>query len=184
MDNATQRRRLLESLDRSLGTVHRTEIEGGIVQEGTSRGLHAHGPFRQWFPNGQLRLERHYRASQLDGLCRQYSSDGELLAEFVMTDGDGIFLEYWDTGKLKIRWWHFHLHDKHCGIMECFDINGEHATRTYTWKGGPCRTKKRFMAELEKCGLTIPPADKLNDPAVWAEFARRTREVPPPKKRN
>jgi len=59
--------------------------------------------------------------------------------------------------------------------METFDIEGENPLRAYTWKGGPCRTRKRLLAELAKRKLTLPAAATINDPCVWAEFAQRLR---------
>ncbi len=180
MDELTRK---LESLDRGPGTVWRQELEGGIIQEGTSRAGTPHGPFRQWFSNGQLRLDRYYRNGELHGVCRQYTPDGKMVAEFTMTNGNGVFLEYWDTGKLKLRWKRFQLAGMPCRIMECFDIDGGHPLRSYTWKGAPCRTKKRFLDELRNCGLTLPAADKIDDPDVWANFVQQAGNWVPPTSR-
>jgi len=96
--DAEKEKRLLESLDRGPGTVWRNEVEGGIIREGTTRGSRAHGPFREWFPGGQLRVERGYRNGKLHGLCRQYASDGRLLAEFTMQEATAFSCNTGTTG--------------------------------------------------------------------------------------
>lgn len=158
----------------------RREDEEGMVFEGSMRGGIPHGLFQQWYPNGQLRIQRGYQDGKLHGVCRQYAPNGSLLVEFTMNDGDGILLEHWDTGTLKLRWRTFHVVEKPCAMMEIFDIHGVHAIRSYTWKGRPCRTRKRFLGELSKSGLVLPIEEKINDPGVWAEFAQSARSTVPP----
>lgn len=98
-----------------------------------------------------------------------------------MNEGDGIFLETWDSGDRKLRWWQFHVGGRPCAWREFYDIAGQHPTRTFMWKGGACRTKARFLAELAKCGLALP--DKMEDASEWARFAEQARRwTPLPKK--
>jgi len=162
----------------------RIELEGGLVREGTmnNRGT-PHGFFREWFPNGQLRLEHQYDNGELHGICRQFASDGKLIGEFTMDHGDGICLEYYDSAILKMRLRQFHLGDKYCDMMEIFDIYGKHPIRAYTWKGHPVRTKKRFLKLLGECQLVLPPGDSINDPVAWARFAKEARAFVPKAKK-
>jgi antitoxin component YwqK of YwqJK toxin-antitoxin module len=74
----------------------------GIRSEGTLDEHGApHGVYKQWFANGQLRLERPLNRGRYHGVHRQFDQEGKLLCQFEMVDGSGCFVECYDTGVIR-----------------------------------------------------------------------------------
>jgi len=60
-----------------------------------------HGVQREWHPNGKLKSESPYRMHRRDGLFRQWDEQGRLIAQYQITDGNGIERIYNSNGQLQ-----------------------------------------------------------------------------------
>jgi hypothetical protein len=58
---------------------------------------------RQFHPNGVKAKEAYFKNNLYDGIVRQWSPTGKLLGKFKMSRGTGMFLEWFDDGKLKLQ---------------------------------------------------------------------------------
>jgi len=131
--------------------------ESGIRSEGTldERGA-PHGVYKQWFANGQLRMERPLKRGRYHGAHRQFNQEGDLLCQFEMVDGDGCFVECYDSGVIRFAMDIFILDGMACGIDEFYDIYGKRFIRTYNWAGRPVKMRVylKKVAELKKTRQT------------------------------
>jgi len=62
-----------------------------------------HGPYREWYSNGQLKTQTSYRAGQLDGSYQRWYANGEpqITARYLDNRRVGAFVEYYKNGKPK-----------------------------------------------------------------------------------
>jgi len=67
------------------------------------RGV-AEGTMRRWYPNGQLQIEREYKAGRIDGTDREYYEDGTLWKEgrFVADSAEGAWTAYFPNGRAEL----------------------------------------------------------------------------------
>lgn len=58
---------------------------------------------KEYWPNGQVKLERTYQDGTLEGISREYGEDGTLLAEdnYVHGKKNGISKRYYKDGRLQ-----------------------------------------------------------------------------------
>ncbi|MFH0984410.1 MAG: toxin-antitoxin system YwqK family antitoxin [Candidatus Omnitrophota bacterium] len=63
------------------------------------------GPYREYYPNGQLKNEEFYRDGQLDGPSRWYYKSGRLKGETFYKDGTlhGVFKDYHENGQVRFE---------------------------------------------------------------------------------
>src|SRR5436190_22901311 len=64
------------------GVAFSEEPNGGLSEFTYRDGL-LHGPTREWYGNGQLKLEVHYIENTCHGISREFDADGNLLVETV-----------------------------------------------------------------------------------------------------
>jgi antitoxin component YwqK of YwqJK toxin-antitoxin module len=93
-------------------TIETTEIkyQSGEVQFRFGQYLAAdgrrwvrHGPFREFYPNGQVATEGEYEDGLQQGLWRDYHENGQVAAEGYFVDGaeDGVW-QFWNAkGKME-----------------------------------------------------------------------------------
>jgi SAM-dependent methyltransferase len=67
------------------------------------RGV-AEGIMRRWYQNGQVQLEREYKAGRIDGMVREYYEDGTLWKEgrFADDKAEGPWKAYFPNGRVQL----------------------------------------------------------------------------------
>jgi len=61
-----------------------------------------HGPYRAWWPNGQLGTEGQYRYDKAVGLWKGWHPNGKLQGEESFADGRLVKGRYWDQNGKQI----------------------------------------------------------------------------------
>jgi len=59
-----------------------------------------HGVQREWYLNGQLKSESPYRMNRPDGLFREWDEQGRLIAQYQISNGKGVRRNYNSNGVL------------------------------------------------------------------------------------
>jgi antitoxin component YwqK of YwqJK toxin-antitoxin module len=77
-----------------------TLIADGSDIEGTLRDGALHGPWRRYYPDGQLLHETAYVVGKEHGTARQYDESGNLIGSYQMDHGTGLDLWYSAAGVL------------------------------------------------------------------------------------
>lgn len=79
--------------------------DGTLAREITRSGGELDGPWRLYYPSGQLEEEQFYVAGRIDGVERKFHENGQLAAEVHWTDGerDGDFRDYDRDGNLTMQ---------------------------------------------------------------------------------
>ena len=78
--------------------------EQGILEsEETRVSDQFHGPYKGYFPNGQLRMEANYEKDIISGDVKVYYPSGKLkeIVRFADNVETGPFIEYYENGNLK-----------------------------------------------------------------------------------
>lgn len=74
--------------------------EGQLWREAGYRGGKLHGTFRIWWDHGPLLEEATYKDGKEDGSTRQYDPDGILIGVYVLVEGTGVDLWFYERGQL------------------------------------------------------------------------------------
>ncbi len=63
------------------------------------------GVSKQWYDNGQLRVEANYKDGKLDGVYKEWYDNGQLRVEANYKDGnrDGVYKQWHDNGQLRVE---------------------------------------------------------------------------------
>ena len=79
--------------------------DGTLAREITRSGGELDGPWRLYYPSGQLEEEQFYVAGRIDGVERKFHENGQLAAEVHWTDGerDGDFRNFDRDGNLTMQ---------------------------------------------------------------------------------
>lgn len=73
--------------------------DGQVRYQATLRQNNQHGTVTRFHPNGQKQSEGTYRDGRPDGTFRAWSPDGKEIGSFVMKNGTGTFIEWYDDGR-------------------------------------------------------------------------------------
>lgn len=106
-------------------------------------GLH-YGPFKYFYPNGQLKQNGEYVEGKIEGMLRGFYMDGTLKEEVTHQEGvtEGPFKEYNENGTLKAEGRFTTKGDEEnleYGLIKLYDENGE-LDRKMVCKDGQCCT--------------------------------------------
>ena len=65
-----------------------------------------HGPYKEWYSNGQLKLSLNYKQGQLDGGYKRWFSNGQIHIKTRYSDNTrvGPFLEYYKNGRKRFEY--------------------------------------------------------------------------------
>jgi antitoxin component YwqK of YwqJK toxin-antitoxin module len=82
------------------------------------------GPYREYYPNGQLKDEEVYRDGKREGLSRWYYEGGKLKGEATFKNGEyeGLLRDYYENGQLKFE--AVYQNGKPDGPFKSYDENG------------------------------------------------------------
>lgn len=104
VETAHQDERVLRSVRYEVGgtSVARRiyDERGGLELEYALRDDKAHGPWRRYYPDGQLLQVGHYVEGKEHGVARQYDESGALIGSHEMVHGTGLDLWYSAAGVL------------------------------------------------------------------------------------
>ncbi|PJE28325.1 MORN repeat variant [Pseudooceanicola marinus] len=106
--------------------------DGTLAGEITRSEGKLDGPWRSYYPSGQLREEAFYKAGRIDGVERKFHENGQLAAEVHWTDGerDGAFRDYDRDGNLTMQ--------------GTYDMGQPSGTREAFWPSGALRAVRHF----------------------------------------
>ncbi len=135
-------------------------------------GIH-HGPFKYYYPNGQIKQSGTYGDGQIEGMLRGFYMDGTLREEVTHQEGmtQGPFKEYNENGTIKVEGSFTtkgQEEDLDHGLIKMYDENGTLNTKM-ACKYGTCCT----IWTLEKGD--IKPKNKLCK-AIVKEFGENKPE--------
>ena len=93
------------------------------------------GIYREYYENGQLKLECTYKDGQLDGISKEYYKNNQLSCEYNFKNGqlDGLCKEYYDSGKIKEEY--YCKNGEFEGIYKKYYTNGKEKSE-YNYKNG------------------------------------------------
>lgn len=93
------------------------------------------GIYREYFENGQLKLECSYKNGELDGISKEYYKNNKLSCEYHFKDGklDGLCKEYYESGKIKEEY--YCKDGKFEGTYKKYYTNGKEKSE-YNYKNG------------------------------------------------
>jgi antitoxin component YwqK of YwqJK toxin-antitoxin module len=98
------------------------------------------GPYKSFYPNGQLKLACVYKNNNIEGKWLQYYESGQLKEE-VLFEGNtenGPFKEYHPNGQLSVEGSYKEGDNEH-GPLKFYDEQGQHY-KTMECDMGICRT--------------------------------------------
>ena len=93
------------------------------------------GIYREYYENGQLKLECTYKNGQLEGIAKEYYKNNQLSCEYNFRDGklDGLCKEYYESGKIKEEY--YCKDGKFEGTYKKYYTNGKEKSE-YNYKNG------------------------------------------------
>ena len=93
------------------------------------------GIYREYYENGQLKLECTYKNGQLEGIAKEYYKNNQLSCEYNFRDGklDGLCKEYYESGKIKEEY--YCKDGKFDGTFKKYYTNGKEKSE-YNYKNG------------------------------------------------
>jgi antitoxin component YwqK of YwqJK toxin-antitoxin module len=64
-----------------------------------------HGECKQWYPNGQMKLEKTYKEGKLNGPCKEWYDTGVLKWKANYTDDqqDGDYESWFENGQIQFQ---------------------------------------------------------------------------------
>lgn len=109
------------------------------IEEWYEMGIYE-GPYRTFYPNGQIRLEGRYESGSMEGEWLKYYESGKLMEKVVMHENEenGPFIEYWENGNLKAEGAYIDG-DNEQGELKLYDERGE-LEKTMQCERGICHT--------------------------------------------
>ena len=93
------------------------------------------GIYREYYENGQLKLECTYKNGQLEGIAKEYYKNNQLSCEYNFRDGklDGLCKEYYESGKIKEEY--YCKNGEFEGTYKKYYTNGKEKSE-YNYKNG------------------------------------------------
>ena len=93
------------------------------------------GIYREYYENGQLKLECTYKNGQLEGIAKEYYKNDQLSCEYNFRDGklDGLCKEYYESGKIKEEY--YCKNGEFEGTYKKYYTNGKEKSE-YNYKNG------------------------------------------------
>lgn len=93
------------------------------------------GIYREYYENGQLKLECTYKNGQLEGTAKEYYKNKQLSCEYNFKNGqlDGLCKEYYESGKIKEEY--YCKNGKFEGTYKKYYTNGKEKSE-YNYKNG------------------------------------------------
>ena len=85
-----------------------------------------HGPYKVFYPNGQLKLEGNYVHNVLTGTLKTYYENQQIkeIVEMENSEENGPFVEFYDSGKKKAEGTYLNGPNEH-GLLQLYDSTGE-----------------------------------------------------------
>ena len=102
------------------------------------------GIYREYYENGQLKLECTYKNGQLEGIAKEYYKNNQLSCEYNFKNGqlDGLCKEYYESGKIKEEY--YCKNGEFEGTYKKYYTNGKEKSE-YNYKNGkPEGTAKEY----------------------------------------
>ena len=110
-----------------------------LVYETTYEDGKMHGPYKQYFPNGKLKMEQWYKNGFTEGPYKYFYESGQLKGECIINDGKRIGVkEYYENGKLSSE-----LPDEN-GLFRSFFSNGQVKMEVNCIKGNKTGLYKEY----------------------------------------